>query len=96
MTIDLDSLSLGEFYRIDWHDIVSGGGWVNIDQTMETHMCSSYGFLTTVSIGEKSVGGREFITLSATVGKNGSSEYNQHISIPIGCILSIQKINPGS
>jgi hypothetical protein len=77
---------IGDFVCVSWQDIVTFGGWQPSDtiEPVEPHKCISYGFLTLLT--------EKFLTLAATKGVNGRTEYNQSISIPLGCINSIKKL----
>lgn len=80
------SVLLFEKAHVKWLDIVTWGGWVSgekmVDDCQTPHTCSTLGYLTHDA--------PDFIVVSGTRGSNGSTEYNQHITIPKGCIISIE------
>lgn len=79
--------AVGDFLEVSWNDIICFSGWeVEGDSGVGTppHACVSYGFLITHTA--------DFLTLSATKGVNGRVEYNQSITIPLGCITNIKKM----
>lgn len=78
--------AVGDFVCVQWDDIVTFSGWEDKDTVVATepHRCTSYGFQTKLT--------KKFLTLAATKGVNGNIEYNQLISIPLGCIESIKKL----
>lgn len=79
----------GLFYKVSWLDIVAVHGWVSLEDKSDPALCMSYGWCT--SINDQNV------RLSGTRGDNqdGSEpEYNQSISIPLGCIKSADVISP--
>lgn len=79
--------ALEDFLQVDWVDIVAYSGWEEVGQPgpgTAPHACQSFGFLTRQD--------DEFLTLSATKGVNGRVEYNQSISIPLGCIKDIKLV----
>ena len=81
------SYKLGDFLRVEWDDIVAYSGWEEIDNGgpgVSPHVCESYGFLTHQSA--------KFMTLSATKGMNDLVQYNQSISIPLGCVTDIERM----
>ncbi len=77
----------GQFIKVGWKDIVTWHGWTD-DGAFKTKghgpaECISYGFLTNNE--------EEFITLSAT-RSDGMDEFNQHISIPKGCVTKYKQL----
>lgn len=76
------------FYKVTWHDIVTDVGWSSAKgEKLKPAECTTYGW---------ALPDRSGVRLSATRGdnKDGSDlEYNQHIYIPIGCIVSAVKID---
>ncbi len=75
----------GKFYRVVWIDIISHAGWEEKPKEPPAE-CVSYGWLSAKPKGA--------VILSATRGKNtdGSVEYNQHITIPLGVINIVEEI----
>ena len=77
---------LGKQVEVEWEDIVAWGGWVGASK-MGTEGTKPAHIFTQ---GTCSWIGDNYITISATYGGEGEGlEYNQHLTIPIGCILSI-------
>lgn len=76
----------GTFVKVDWVDIVVESSWQDFSDDNEkgVHSCMSFGFITRNN--------KEFITLSATKGVNGSVEWNQSINIPWGAIKDINEV----
>lgn len=80
------NLKKGEFIRIDWHDIVTSGGWRTAEMKPEPACaCTSFGFYT----GESDLHGLKSIQISATKGINGAVDYNQHITIPVATMVRV-------
>lgn len=75
------------FYKVIWHDIVTDVGWSSAKgEKLKPATCTTYGWALPDMAG---------VRLSATIGDNedGSDlEYNQHIYIPRGCIVSAERI----
>ena len=71
----------GKFVKVIWKDIVTWHGWTDGgDFGSKGHgpsSCISYGFLTSNQ--------EDYVTISATQSET-SEDFNQHISIPKGCI----------
>lgn len=81
------SYKLGDFLKVSWQDIIAYSGWEEIDNGgpgISPHACVSYGFLTHQTTS--------FLTLSATKGINDVIQYNQSISIPLGCVTDIETV----
>lgn len=79
---------VGDFLEVHWNDIICYSGWEEAGGNgpgTPPHACVSHGFLTCHT--------NDFLTLSATKGINGRVEYNQSITIPLGCITDIAKRN---
>ena len=75
---------------VHWVDITTENGWQEEDEPINVpHLCTSYGYLSEIVVDEK-LG--KYITISGTMGVNGSTQYNQHITIPIGCIKYIEEL----
>ena len=76
--------------KISWVDIVVIGGWIDKDKLEAEHktpeICSTVGFLSHWG----KMGDAEYIVISSTYSANNPDQYNQHISIPLGCIVGIQ------
>ena len=82
------SVDLGSLIEVVWEDIVAHSGWV---QAQDLEQAPA----VIVSIGWLTVETDKFITVSATQGTMALvTEYNQHITIPKGCLLSIKKLEP--
>lgn len=68
-----------------WIDIVTSGGWVAVDkigdEVKAPEPCTTYGYL--------SYAGEDYLVVSHTLGINDPDEYNGHISIPLGCIKTV-------
>lgn len=79
-----DRLKMYSLIEVDWQDIVVQGGWVadnEIDRETLVSECHSVGYVTKKT--------DTVITLSATLGVDRKREWNQHITIPVGCITGI-------
>lgn len=77
-----------DLLEVVWVDIVAWSGWTKVSENSPS-VCTSYGFV----LEEKESDGKKHVTLSATkAGTNGSTEFNQHITIPLDCIIAIKKI----
>lgn len=71
--------------RVVWNDIVTTDGWYDSDKIAgldKPHVAHTLGFLTYVD--------KDYLVISHTRSINGPDQYNGHISIPIGCIESIE------
>lgn len=76
---------LHELVIVQWLDIVVYGGWEEPDKTTETpSKCTTIGWLH--------VDNAEYITVSSTLSRNGSDHYNTHTTIPVGCIINIERL----
>lgn len=77
----------GKYIKVLWKDIVVWHGWTDADAFGEKgygpSSCISYGFLTSNQ--------EDFITISATQSET-SEDFNQHISIPKGCIERVKEL----
>jgi hypothetical protein len=74
--------------RVDWVDIVCSAGWSQKGSGITPpHGIHSYGYLSEV-VSDDILG--DYITVSASLGVNGNEEYNQHITIPIGCVRKFE------
>lgn len=78
---------LGALVRCDWEDIVTSSGWQDSNKMSEIT-----GPHTAVSVGYVSFIHEGYIVLSSTISPNAPDQFNNHISIPIGCITSIQTL----
>lgn len=81
------SYKLEDFLAVYWNDIIAYAGWEELENGgpgHPPHACVSHGYLVKQD--------EEFLSLSATRGVNGRVEYNQSISIPLGCITDIKKV----
>ena len=68
--------ALHKYVRIDWEDAVAFSGWGDGKQGLEE--CETYGFVSSVT------------PTSVTVsGTRSGQEYNQHITIPMACIVKV-------
>lgn len=81
------SYKLGDFLEVSWNDIICFSGWEVLGGEgvgTPPHACVSYGFLVSHTT--------DYLTLSATKGINGRVEYNQSITIPLGCVSDVKKV----
>lgn len=82
---DTDANLVGHVVCVKWYDIVTWGGWTQaqnmINEAQVPHVCETYGYY--------SFDAPYFIVVSATKGTNGTEEYNQHVTIPKGCIIDM-------
>lgn len=80
------SYAIGDLLEVTWEDIITFMGWEGLDDEWEhiPHACVSVGFLTKHT--------DKYLSLCATKGVNGRTEYNQGISIPLGNITNIRKL----
>ena len=90
IVLELKKTKETDLIEVCWYDIVSWGGWVKqSDDKTQPAVCYSYGFPIVVKEFNK----KECLILSATrSGNNGTSEYNQHMTIPVDVIKSFKKI----
>lgn len=83
-----EELKKGMFVRVQWVDIVADSSWQEFrepeDDEHAVHDCTSFGFITRNN--------KKYITLSATKGVNGTTEYNQSINIPWGVVSQVDEI----
>jgi len=83
----LDKIPMYSLVEVDWEDITTATGWTSDEGIIDkafVSKCHSIGYITKKTEG--------MLTLSATVGVDeGFREWNQHITIPIGCITCIDK-----
>jgi hypothetical protein len=77
---------IGERVEVIWEDIVAHSGWLKQEAfDQPPAVITTIGWLT--------VDFEAFITVSASYGVDGDiREYNQHITIPRGCIRTINKL----
>lgn len=84
---------IGKIVKVQWLDIVGWSGWV--DEKMEAECvkkpehCISWGYLSHVS-GDAEL---PYVVVSGTYGTNNPNQYNQHMSIPLGCIIDITLVD---
>lgn len=87
--MNIEEFTKEDLLEVQWIDIIAWSGWTKVTENTPV-VCKSYGF--TLEIKESD--GKKSVTISGTVaGSNGSSEFNQHITIPVDCIISVRKIN---
>ena len=75
---------LHSLVAVNWIDIVVDGGWVDkekMESVSAPHPVDSIGYLSYV--------GEKYLVLSSSLSKNGPDQYNNHITIPLGCIESV-------
>lgn len=77
---------IGDLLEVHWTDIVTFMGWEPLEDFWDhlPHECVSVGYLTKHT--------DKYLSLCATKGRNGTTEYNQGISIPLGTINDIKKL----
>lgn len=71
---------------VEWEDIVAHSGWLKLNQfTQKTAVITTVGWITEEF--------PEYITVSSSMGGEVEDrEYNQHITIPRGCIKDISPL----
>lgn len=75
---------LHSLVSVDWLDIVVDPNWRDIEKIAEVdapHPANSLGYLSFIA--------DDYIVISGTVARNGPDQYNNHISIPLGCIRNV-------
>lgn len=74
----------GSFVKVNWVDIVVHGGWAKdteaLGQWEKPSPCETRGWLVDYA--------DDYILVAATKSLN---EFNQYISIPRGCIISVEE-----
>jgi hypothetical protein len=80
--------------RVVWYDIVTSGGW-EMNVTRVPAKIESVGMVSCIGNSKGEGGLGEFLTISASWGHEEGTlpEYNQHITIPAGCVTEIHLLN---
>lgn len=82
---------LGRKVRVTWEDIVAWGGWVGLEKFekdgQKPWLMETYGVLTWLTDSYVIISATRSIQEDAT-----ETEYNQHMTVPLGCIKSIELI----
>lgn len=82
LEVEMGKKCLGDYAQCSWWDIVTHEGWVRT-LNEKPSKCETVGWLTACE--------EDYITISATRSEGADGmEYNQHITIPRGCIIQLE------
>ena len=77
---------LHSLVSVEWEDIVVDADWVDKDKIGNSvsppHPVQTYGYLSFISDA--------YVVISSTMSANSPDQYNNHISLPLGCITEIK------
>lgn len=78
--------ALHSLVSVEWEDIVVDADWVDKDKVGNSvsppHPVQTYGYLSFIS--------DTYVVVSSTMSANSPDQYNNHISLPLGCITEIK------